>query len=82
MLDSGAIDFAVLDILEALVGQGDKFITSISTNYARLEFMKLPIIRALLDLNILYKSKYYDLMHVEQHLYNVVLRKFVKERKS
>ena len=81
MLDSGAIDFAVLDILETLKEQGDKF-TSINTDNARLEFIKLPIIRALLDFNILYKSKYYDIMHVEHHLYKAVLRKFVKERKS
>jgi hypothetical protein len=58
-LDNGDIDYAVLDVLEGLVKVGNRILT-IENEYARLEFLKFPIIRALLDLNILFKSKYFD----------------------
>ena len=44
--------------------------------------MKTNIIKALLDLNILFKSKYYDYMTVEHELYYEIIEEFVKEKKS
>ena len=59
LLDNGDVDYAVLDVLEGLVKVGNRIIT-IDNDYARTEFLKYPIIKALLDLNILFKSKYFD----------------------
>ena len=55
---------------------------SINTEYARQEFMKFPIIQALLDNNILFKSKYYDELHIEHRLYLEVVERFVNEKKA
>ena len=42
-----------------------------------------PIIQAMLDLNILYKSKYYDCMHIEHSLYGeLALKQYVADIKS
>jgi hypothetical protein len=60
----------------------DKLILNIGNHYAIHEFMKYPIIKALLDHNIIYKSKYYNHMYIEHFLYKAVLRDYVKEKKS
>ena len=39
--------------------------------------------QALLDLNIVYKSKYYDMMHLEHFLYSdLVLKDYIKNIRS
>jgi len=41
------------------------------------------VIQAMLDLNILYKSKYFDIMHLEHALYNDhVLKPYIKKIRS
>ena len=80
LLDNGDIDYAILDILEELVKNKKKTL-SISTEYAVQEFMKENIIRALLDLNIVFKFKYYSEMNVEHFLYFEVMARFVQEKK-
>ena len=72
LLDSGEIDYAVLDVLEQILRK-KKLLLYIDTEYAMQIFMKMPIIRALLDLNIMYKSKYFALMYVEHWLYISVI---------
>jgi hypothetical protein len=42
--------------------------------------MKLNIIRAMLDLNILFKSKYYDELSLEHGLYYKALNKYVVQK--
>jgi len=44
--------------------------------------MNLNVIRALLDLNILFKSKYYDELSLEHGLYYSILKKYVADRLS
>ena len=44
--------------------------------------MKFNMIKALLDSNILFKSKYYDELNVEHQLYHEVIEKFIIEKKS
>ena len=81
MLDNGDIDYAILDVLDGLIRT--KFHTvAINTEYARQEFMKYNMIKALLDTNILFKSKYYDQLNLEHHLYHDVLEKYVKDKKQ
>ena len=81
MLDNGDVDYAVLDALEGVLKVGKRYIT-IWTDYARLEFLRFPVIKAMLDLNIIFKSKYYDLVTVEHMLYLEVIEAFVAERKA
>ena len=52
------------------------------TDYAKLEFLKQPIIQVMLDLNLLYKSKYFEILYIEHHFYNEVIEQFVREKKS
>lgn len=42
----------------------------------------MPIVRALLDLNILYKSKYFDFIYAEHKLYYEIMGEIVKEKKA
>jgi hypothetical protein len=81
LLDNGEIDYVILDIFEGLLKNKKKTL-SIGTEYATQEFMKYPIIKALLDSNILFKSKYYSELNLEHQLYFEVMEKFVKEKKS
>jgi hypothetical protein len=71
----------VLDALDQL-NKKKKYVMSIETEYAKKEFMYYPIVKALLDLNIVFKSKYYDLFYVEHYFYGEVLDKFVREKKE
>ena len=42
--------------------------------------MKQNIIRALLDLNIIFKSKYYDELSFEHGMYGKIVDNFVREK--
>lgn len=64
LLDNGEIDYVILDVFEGLLKNKKKTL-SIGTEYASQEFMKYPIIRAILDSNIVFKSKYYSELNVE-----------------
>ncbi|CDW78409.1 UNKNOWN [Stylonychia lemnae] len=81
LLDNGDIDYAILDALEEFSNKA-KFYLDISNYHTLQEFMKYPIIRALLSNNILYKSKYYNILHIEHQFYVPILREYVKEKKS
>lgn len=76
LLDNGDIDYAILDVLEGLL-KVRGYTLAIFENYAKQEFMKYNLIRALLDLNILFKGKYHDDLYVEHLLYNQVIEKYV-----
>mmetsp|Transcript_27893 Transcript_27893/g.20899 ORF Transcript_27893/g.20899 Transcript_27893/m.20899 type:complete len:156 (-) Transcript_27893:21-488(-) len=81
MLDSGEADFAILDLLDELSRRKfGKF--AIYTSYARGEFIYLPVVEAMLENNILFKSKYYDLLHLEHQMYEDVVVEFVKRKKQ
>jgi hypothetical protein len=69
LLDSGEIDYAILDVLEMIVKSKKKSM-QILTHYAHNEFLYFPIIRALLDVNIMYKMKYHSIFHPEHYYYN------------
>ena len=78
LLDSGEIDFAVLDILNELALVFTKTPHNILNPAVKEETLlnlsdaTRPLGRlyqALLDLNILYKSKHYDLLYVEHSMY-------------
>lgn len=81
LLDNGDVDYAVLDVLEGLLKIKGKRMT-IWNEYSRQEFMKNNIVKALLDLNIIFKSKYYEEITVEHELYYEVIEKYVKEKKA
>lgn len=81
LLDNGDIDYAILDILEGLLKMKNTVI-SIETVYARQEFLKFPVIRAFLDLNLLFKSKYYDYVTVEHLYYLEAVERHVRARKA
>lgn len=81
LLDSGEIDYAILDVLDQLV-KNKKIAMSISTDYATNEFMYLPIIRALLETNILHKSKYYDVLITEHRYYTQLMEEYIKQKKQ
>ena len=76
MLDNGEIDYVILDVFEGLLKNKKKTLY-IGNDYGMQEFMKYPIIRAMLDYNIVFKSKYYSEMNVEHQLYYEVMEKYV-----
>lgn len=55
---------------------------SIETFYSKQEFMKKPIIKALLDLNIAHKSKYYDFFYIEHKFYGKILEEYINKKKD
>lgn len=79
MLDNGEIDYAVLDAVEEFGKLKDKHL-AIHSDYARQEFMKYNIIKALLDQNILFKSKYYDELTLEHPMYYKVMHQYAKDK--
>ena len=62
MLDSGEIDFHVMNILEWL--KKDRYATN--TDYARMELIVSPMFEALFDTNVIWKSKYLDIFQLEE----------------
>ena len=68
LLDSGDIDYAILDVLHTLAIRKDLKIYCVQ-EYIQKEFFNFPIIKALLDLNIIYKQKYYTMLVIEHSLY-------------
>lgn len=81
LLDAGEIDFAVLNVLEQLYKVFKKGRTSLHPNYsdAARAIVQSDMFQALLDLNIIYKSKYYDLLHMEHPLYGMhVLPQYIE----
>lgn len=82
MLDTGEIDYLILDALEEFSQIHPRGRLQIHSDYARQEFMKYNIIKALLDLNIIFKSKYYDEMTVENNMFLQLLKKYVHEKLS
>lgn len=73
LLDSGEIDFAVLNILEQLhkVFRGGRSALDPNHRLATRELRRTDIFQALLDLNIVYKSKYYDMFYMDQAFYGM-----------
>lgn len=53
---------------------------STETLYAQNELVQSPLFKAMLDLNIIWKSKYYDFMHVEHFLYVGVIEDWLERR--
>lgn len=84
LLDSGEIDFAVLNILEELYRCMQKGVLNPNNSDYSQEFIRTDfMMQALLDLNILYKSKYFDIMHLEHFAYNeLVLKDYIKNIRS
>lgn len=83
LLDSGEIDYAILDALEGFLYKVKPLrALTMETEYSQQEFMKNNIIRAMLDLNIIFKSKYYNDMTLEHQLYFIALEKYVKEKRE
>ena len=82
-LDSGEIDFEVMNIFEELVKADVKRSGSMATTfYARNELIVSPLFEALFDCNIIYKSKYYDWFVLENKLYVHVMREWLEQRKQ
>ena len=78
MLDSDTIDWEILCVLESFshVHQKDN-VVAIRRNLHAEQLLQADIIKALVDLNIIHISKYYDYMHVEHRLYFKVIKDFV-----
>ena len=79
MLDNGDIDYVILDALEQF-GKSKSRLITINNDYSRQEFLLFPIIRAMLDLNLLFKSKYYDELSLEHHLYTSFMKDYAEEK--
>ena len=78
LLDTQEIDFNLMHVLEELVRlqrRGVPF--AAHTIYARNELMRKPVMRALLDSNILWKSKYFEYFHIEHMLYAQVAEEWL-----
>ena len=67
-LDSGEIDFMIMQILEELVRTSNGTLQA-TTCYARNELIVSPLFEALFDCNIIWKSKYYETFHLEHSMY-------------
>jgi hypothetical protein len=80
-LDSGEIDFMVMQILEELVRTSNGRLQA-TTSYARNELIVSPLFEALFDCNIIWKSKYYDTFHLEHALYADAAYEWLQERKA
>lgn len=80
LLDNGEIDYAILDVLDIIYKKRKKDLWLFGF-YAKQEFLRYPIIKALLDLNILYKSKYYDYIMVEHRMYFEIIKEYIDEKK-
>lgn len=61
-----------MQILEQLIKFPDEVFAG-TTDYCRNELLVSPMFEALLDCNILYKSKYFETFHVEHKLYVSVI---------
>ena len=71
LLDSGEIDFVILNILEELhkcFGTKRTYLYS-GGGPTVSALLRGDIWQALLDARIVYKSKYYDILHMEHYLY-------------
>jgi hypothetical protein len=91
LLDSGEIDVAVLNMLEQLykaLSDGKSVFYPNKTDEARDMVMNSShqtgrLFQALLDLNVLYKSKHFDLMYIEHSFYvQHVLKQYVENKLS
>ena len=67
-MDNGDIDYAILNIFEELLKNRYRNLDA-NSNYFTNELIHTPLFQALLDLNIIWKSKYYDILQVEHPLY-------------
>ena len=76
-LDSGEIDFMIMQILEELVRTSGSTLQA-STFYARNELIISPLFEALFDCNIIWKSKYYEYFHLEHSLYALVAHEWLQ----
>lgn len=84
-LDDGTIDFEILQFLEEIykVSKERKHVINPNfSHYSREQIRSNPMFQAFLDLNILFKSKYFDIMHIEHGLYVDVLKQQIEEIKS
>ena len=81
LLDDGDIDYAILDIFEELVKYRH---TQLGGNheYFRNELVHSFLFQALFDLNIIWKSKYYEYFQLEHALYFMVVEDWISTRKS
>ena len=68
LLDSGEIDYAVMQIFEELIKYSEDGLVATSL-YARNELFLSPLFQALFDCNIIWKSKYYDYVNIEHRLF-------------
>ena len=82
LLDSGEIDFAVMQIFEQLVKTGRAGGSMALSFYARNELIVSPMFEALFDCNIIWKSKYYDYFALEHRLYAEVMEEWLTQRKQ
>jgi len=84
LLDNGEIDFTVLQLLEEILRFNRLGLDGIKTNshFGINEFTKSPLIKAFFDCNLLWKSKYYDYVKIDQYFYGPVMKKWIDRRKQ
>lgn len=81
LLDSGEIDFSVMQIFEEFVKHSEHGLVATSL-YARNELFLSPLFQALFDCNIIWKSKYYDYVNIEHKLFAKTMQTWVDSRKA
>ena len=101
LLDSGEIDFILLNFFEEIykiskagnlvihTGKNDYAEALLGGSYTNASDAFDPrteyharVFRALFDLNILYKSKYFDILHLEHAFYRYAVLEHIQDVKS
>lgn len=81
LLDKDEIDFAIMQILQDFLKVHKKgHVLSTSSLYAKNDLMQTPLFKAMFDLNIIWKSKYFGYFQIEYKLYTKVIEEWLDRR--
>ena len=79
LLDSGDIDFAILDLIESFTQcKGEIY----AVDCIGTEFKGNSLVRALVEENLLYQEKHYSYVNVGSQVYLQFFRRWVKDKKA
>ncbi len=81
LLDSGEIDYCLLNVFEELVKSSGNALSA-NSYYARNELLVSPLFEALFDCNIIWKSKYYDYFAIEHKMYAPVIHEWCLRKRA
>ena len=82
LLDSGEIDFAIMQVFEEFIWAGNRGGSMAVSYFARNELIISPMFDALFDCNIIWKSKYFEFFALEHYFYVSVMEEWVAQKKA